>query len=322
MHILVLRFSALGDVAILQPVLKQRAAANPDVRFTLAAPKLAQPLFEGIQNVEFLPIEKHRPFKEIWGMLRQVKPDMVADLHGVIRTLRLDLRFWLCGIHVYRIDKERSSRQRLLRKENKDLKPLKLAWQRYDEVFDRMGLKGGGITVESIGKRKGDGGERRIGIAPFAQHEGKIWPMANVERLVELLMLQQGNRIYLFGGRGEVEILNQLASRYGGRVEVCAGKGTLADEMRVMQSLNVMLTMDSANMHIASCVGVPVVSIWGATHPAAGFYGWRQNPDWAMQADMPCRPCSMFGNKRCRYGDYRCLRAIAPEEVAEKLLEF
>ena len=324
MHILILRFSALGDVAILQPVLKRRATANPDVRFTLAAPKLAQPLFADIPNVEFLPIDRHRPFQEIWKALRSVRPDIIADVHGVLRTIRLDLHFRLKGIPVYRIDKQRASRRRLLRANNKDLTPLKPSWQRYDEVFDRIGLAGRTSRSEltPIEIKESETATRNIGIAPFAQHKGKIWPLENQEKLMRVLLEKPENRIFLFGGRDEVPTLELLASQFDDRVQICAGKGTLADEILAMRSLNVLLSMDSANMHIASCLGVPVVSIWGATHPTAGFYGWRQNPDWALQADMSCRPCSMFGNKPCRYGDYSCLTSITPEEVAEKLNSF
>ena len=77
--------------------------------------------------------------------------------------------------------------------------------------------------------------------------------------------------------------------------------------------------MDSANMHLASLTGIPVVSIWGATHPYAGFMGWGQSLDNAIQLDMDCRPCSIFGQKPCRLGDYPCLNNIKPETVVEKI---
>ena len=80
-----------------------------------------------------------------------------------------------------------------------------------------------------------------------------------------------------------------------------------------------MVSMDSANMHFASAVGTPVVSIWGATHPDFGFYGYGQNPTNALCANLPCQPCSAYGNKPCRYGDYRCMKAITPEQVLAKI---
>ena len=54
------------------------------------------------------------------------------------------------------------------------------------------------------------------------------------------------------------------------------GKLNMRTELNLMSHLDVMLSMDSANMHLASLVNIPVVSIWGATHPYAGFMGWKQ----------------------------------------------
>ena len=79
--------------------------------------------------------------------------------------------------------------------------------------------------------------------------------------------------------------------------------------------------MDSSNMHIASMVGIPVVSIWGATHPYAGFMGWKQNESNAIQVDLPCRPCSIFGNKPCFRNDYACLQSITPKMIVEHIEE-
>ena len=77
-----------------------------------------------------------------------------------------------------------------------------------------------------------------------------------------------------------------------------------------MSHLDVMLSMDSANMHLASLTGIPVVSVWGATHPMAGFLGYNQDPENVIQIDLECRPCSIYGNKPCQRGDYACLQNI------------
>jgi ADP-heptose:LPS heptosyltransferase len=86
-----------------------------------------------------------------------------------------------------------------------------------------------------------------------------------------------------------------------------------------MNQMDLMVSMDSANMHLASLVNTPVISIWGATHPYAGFYGFNQDESNAIQIDLPCRPCSIFGNKPCCRGDYACLRQITPEMIVKKV---
>lgn len=77
--------------------------------------------------------------------------------------------------------------------------------------------------------------------------------------------------------------------------------------------------MDSANMHLASLVGLRTVSVWGATHPYTGFLGWRQRTRDVVQLDMTCRPCSVFGDRPCFRGDYHCLAGITPKMIIEKL---
>ena len=86
-----------------------------------------------------------------------------------------------------------------------------------------------------------------------------------------------------------------------------------------MSQLDTMVSMDSANMHLASICGTRVVSVWGATHPYAGFMGWNQSVDDAVQLDMPCRPCSIYGNRPCLRGDYACLNNIDPVAIADRV---
>ena len=78
-----------------------------------------------------------------------------------------------------------------------------------------------------------------------------------------------------------------------------------------------MLSMDSVNMHLASIAGTRVVSLWGATHPYAGYLGYGQSHDDVIQADLDCRPCSLHGNRLCKRGDYACLTQIDPITVAD-----
>ena len=127
--------------------------------------------------------------------------------------------------------------------------------------------------------------------------------------------------IILFGGRADDEqsVMRQWAEKYPNvhlASEYCKN---LREELRLMAELDVMVSMDSANMHLASLVGTRVVSIWGATHPYAGFLGWGQSMDDCIQRnDLKCRPCSIYGNKPCLRGDMACMD-ISPETIVSKL---
>ncbi len=321
-HVLVIRLSAFGDVAIVAPVLKAVAQANPDVQFTMAAPPLLAPLFQGVANVHFLGVKKHQPAIEIYRQLKSVGADTIADLHQVNRVgqalfiLRLDALIHLRPLKMRRIHKGRLSRWLFLH--HMCRKPRRPQYARYLDVFLHLGLRPPQLTTPCTTTPYTT--TPLIGIAPFAQHRGKIWPIENTERLA-LMLAEQGYRVLLFGSKEEAPQLENIASQHEG-IESLAGKQSFAEELRIMQRLSLMVSMDSANMHFASVLGTPVVSIWGATHPDFGFYGYGQDRSNAIYTPLPCHPCSAYGNRSCRHGDYRCLTAITPEQVFKKVTEF
>ena len=161
--------------------------------------------------------------------------------------------------------------------------------------------------------------ETWIGIAPFAKHEAKVYPLEKMEQVIKALSERENTTVFLFGG-GEEEKrqIAELCSK-NPNVKAVQSQQGLKGELALMGQLNVMLSMDSANMHLASLVGTRVVSIWGGTHPYAGFLGWNQNPSDCIQIDLPCRPCSVYGNKPCHRGDYACMTGITLAQIIEKL---
>lgn len=315
-HVLVIRLSALGDVALMAPVLKAYAVANPDVRFTVAGPPMLVPLFAGMPNVEYLGLKKKQSFVKIYKALNAVGADTVVDLHKVNRVgfaiVLLCLRHLLNPHYrIYALHKGKVSRWLFLHHWRRT--PRKRQYERYDDVFRRAGLK----RVELYGEGRERPASVRIGVAPFAQHAGKIWPLERMEALVRMLS-ERGYEVVLFGSKVEAPVLEGWAYKYRGVTSV-AGRLPFAEELEIIRGLALMVSMDSANMHFASAVGVPVVSVWGATHPDFGFYGFGQDRANALYADLPCQPCSAYGNKACRYGDHRCMTAITPEMVLEKI---
>ena len=310
-HVLVIRLSALGDVAIMVPVVKAYADANPDVRFTVAGPPMLQPLFADMPNVGYLGLKKKQSFIKIYRALNAVGADTVIDLHKVNRVgfaiILLHLRHLLDPHYrIFALRKGKLSRWLFLHHWRRQ--PRKPQYVRYDDVFRHAGF----AAVEAF-REMSVPSSNRIGVAPFAQHEGKIWPLDRTEALVHMLS-GRGHEVVLFGSKSEAPVLEKWARHYTGVTSV-AGRLPFAEELKIIRGLAVMVSMDSANMHFASAVGTPVVSVWGATHPDFGFYGYGQDRRNALCANLPCQPCSAYGNKLCRYGDRRCLLAITPEQV-------
>lgn len=304
-RVLVIRFSALGDVAMLVPVVRAAAEQNPETEFRILSRQQTSALWLGLPaNVVFYGADLkglHHGRKGLNKLLQEVdisEIDGVADMHSVWRSWYLDLVCLLHGLRVSRIRKGRFAKWLLTRGFRH--KPLKRTIERYRDVFSRMGIKC--VLSEPEFAEEGKSG---IGIAPFAAKRGKQYPLERMEDFVA--KHSKHEKVYLFGGGAhEVEILQGWADRYE-NVECVAGKYKMADELEIMRGLRLVVTMDSGNMHLASLVGTRVVSVWGATDPKCGFLGWGQRIEDCRYIDLPCRPCAVYGERKCKYGDYRCL---------------
>lgn len=325
-HILVVRFSALGDVVMTAPVVWSLAHQYPQHQITvLSRPRMAVYFSHMPENVSFRGVDLNR-YKGLGGLYRLYREleaegfDYIADCHDVLRTKVLRFFFWLRGIRVRHIHKGRAEKKALTRLHHKQKKQLTTSFERYAQVFEQLGcpIK---IKYEALRKpRPAEGMNLHwIGIAPFAAHAGKIYPLEQMKKVVELLAADERNQVFLFGGgKKEQAILEEWAENLP-RVQSVVGKLQQHEELELMSQLHVMVSMDSANMHLASLVGTPVVSVWGATHPYAGFLGWGQQEKDIVQLELECRPCSIYGNKPCQRGDYACLNLITPEQIIQKI---
>ena len=343
-HILVIRFSALGDVAMTVPVIAALARQYPHVRITMLSRGFARPFFEGLApNVSFMEADvkvEYRGFKGLNALYRRLTAKnftAIADLHDVLRSQYLRVRFDLGRYKVAHINKHRADRRKLVSASHKVLKPLPSPFDNYAEVFARLGypvrldpgfsLKGRfELSEDRVAALRADRGAPEhgallIGIAPFAAHQGKIYPLQLMEKVVAGLCERHPDaRLFLFGGgEKEMEVFHEWTAKYAQCVTVGDHLSGLREELALMERLNVMISMDSANMHFASLVALPVVSVWGATHPYAGFMGYGQSPENAVHIDLPCRPCSIYGQKPCMRGDWACMQNISPEQIISKV---
>lgn len=341
-NVLIARFSALGDVAMTVPVVYSVCAAHPDTHFVMITQQIASTLFVNAPtNLEVLGIDvkgKYHGTKGIFQLYNELKEkyhfDAMINLHDVLRTWILGTLFRLSGVPVKRINKGRRGKRSLTRKWNKKMFPLISSRERYREVFYRAGFvfqetfksifpsseADPKLYVEiSDPKRSGD---RWIAIAPYAKHPGKIYPLPMMKKVVDEIASWENVKIFLFGGGDEEKAtMSAWASEHDNIVSLAGCYYGFPAELALLSYCDVMISMDSANMHLASLVCLPVVSIWGATHPYCGFMGWHQDPHNIVQLNMLCRPCSVFGNKPCRYHDFFCLKGIAPSLIISRVKE-
>lgn len=342
-NLLLLRFSAMGDVALLAPVVQAFINRYADARITvITRPKFAVffAQFPQVRLVEADVNGRHKGLAGLFRLFQELRKmdafDLVIDANENLRSAVLKRLFRMAGVSSVTIDKGRADKKALTRKEDKLRRPLPHSIERYASLF---GTAGFGVQppfsfsfepvpaaetelTAFLERHRLPAGEPWLGIAPFAQHVQKMWPFERFGPLLEQLYTNQRLHIFLFGGGlQEIAQLETLRQRFP-QVVIVAGQLSLAAELALMRRLAVMLCMDSGNMHLAALSGVPVLSIWGATHTDAGFGPWGQGSDAIIQVPtdvLTCRPCSVFGNVPCWRGDLACLNNIPVATVAERV---
>jgi ADP-heptose:LPS heptosyltransferase len=345
MKVLVFRFSAMGDVALLAPVLKSITEQNSQVEITLVTrPKFAV-FFEGMSNVKVWPADLDNAYKGFSGLYKLYKAlskenfDIGVDVHQNLRSSVLKSFFKISSLKFYTIDKGRKEKKLLTKKENKARKQLPHATERYLKTFQKAGISaklnlGPYIKTNPSAEQTADDflakhqlaksdSVKWLGFAPFAQHQNKIWPWKHVQGFMKYLQELSDIKVFLFGGGPEeVKKLTQLSAEFPSISVLVAGNLKLPAELALMKKLDAMLCMDSSNMHFAALTGTPTYSIWGATHTDAGFAPVGQPKENIIEIStekLPCRPCSIYGNQPCHRGDLACMNWITPEMVIEKL---
>lgn len=333
-HILVMRFSALGDIAMTIPVIRNLLKQHAALEITFVSTAFVSPLFDDIDRLHFYPVDIKEKYKGIAGLYRlagklkaDIAFDAIADLHDVLRTKII--RFFLAAYPSAAIDKGRAEKATLTRPVNKSLRPLKTTFERYADVFRKLGYDltldvDAGIAHPSADKTLRSSAEQNkwlIGMAPFAKHAAKMYPLEKMKAVAGMLGAHSDLQVLIFTSPQEKDGIESWKEAFPA-IEFIGGSFTFRQELNLISQLNAMLSMDSANMHLASLSGVPVVSVWGGTHPFLGFYGWGQSWDNIIQEDLSCRPSSVFGNKECPvHGAGGCMQDITPEMLYERILQ-
>lgn len=334
----VFRFSAMGDVALTMGTLATVLKYRHDLKIIMVTRKRFTPFFAHNPRIEVFPCDfegEHkgpRGLTRLFRQLMQHRPDYILDLHQNLRTRFLKALFTLSGKKVFVLDKHRAEKKEIIA--GKSLTPVKHVCEQYLDVFKAAGIVEDNVHIENLTPLFRTSEEARhlidrwleeeeavhcIGIAPFAQHKGKIWPLDRYEKLVELLQEKYpGYKILLFGGGPkEGKLLENIARKYSNTLNL-VNRFSLEEELELISRTAFFISGDTSNMHFAAMMGTKVISIWGATHTLTGFgplFQPEENKVEVPKETLTCRPCSVYGKEPCRRGDYACLTWLEPEKV-------
>lgn len=324
----------MGDVAMTVPVIRAHVDQYPDHQITILSKPFLKPLFNDIPNVAFYAADvkgKHKGFTGLFRLFRELKAlgiTHVADFHNVLRSKVLRSLFRFTSTQIAHIDKGRAEKKALTREQNKVFKQLKTSVQRYADVLASLGFPTSIDHPKPVEKKElsdsllnltGKKESVWIGVAPFAAFEGKVYPIELMNKIVH--ELSKKYRILLFGGgKEEIEILGKMEKEHTNTINI-AGKSSFEEELLLISHLDVMISMDSGNAHLAAMQHIRTVTLWGVTHPYAGFAPYNQPEDYCILPDLgkfPKVPCSIYGNKVFEGYD-NIMKSIDPEIVVKKI---
>ena len=314
-------------IPVIRIVLKQ----YPRIKISILTKPVFIELFREFENVNLIPAEikgRHRGLIGIFRLrneLKELNIDAVIDLHNVLRTNFLK---FLWGRNFHQIDKGRKQKTSLIK--GRFFKQIKTTHQRYLDVFNKINMNVS-ISKPVFPKKSSlekhnkkviiDSNKKLIGIAPFAKHEAKTYSFEKMKKIIEYV--SEEHIILLFGG-GEIEekLLGKISENNKNVFSLVNGF-SLSDQMDFMSNLDLMISMDSANGHLAAMYGVKVITIWGVTHPYAGFLPFHQNIKTSIMPDRkkyPKIPTSIYGDKYPK-GYKNAIDSISTEEIIQKIKE-
>lgn len=332
-HILVIRLSAMGDVAMVVPLINALRKQHPHCSITILSKPFLEPLFTEIPNVSFFKADikgRHKGVLGLYQLFKQLQKlhiTHVADLHNVLRSKILRFFFGFTASRIEKINKGRAEKKALTRSHKKVFKQLKTSVQRYADVFQSLGFEidlnqNLFLPKKELSKNVlnivGNKNQDWVGIAPFAAHKGKIYPLDLMQEVIQ--EASKSSQLLLFGGGSkEIQLLNEWENKFPNTISI-AGKLTFAEELKLISNLNLMLSMDSGNGHLAALFNVPTVTLWGMTHPFAGFAPFKQEKNCLLPDlnQYPKLPSSVYGNKMIE-GYEDAMRSIHPQTILDKI---
>lgn len=328
--VLVYRFSSFGDVLIAIPVIISALDSNPNLEICFVTKSNFVEYLPKHGRLKSIGYNLEKDYKGFLGLLRLylvIKKegpfDSIIDLHRVIRTQILNILFGLTGRKSFKLSKNRKSRRDYI--SGKERTSLPRTMELYQTAFLKAGIK---IHLKPLStdyyptQTSNFSSELpyRVGLAPFAKHRSKIWPLDKFKELIQILDKQWNIQYVVFGSQFEFQSAATLKSK--NIINTC---GTLSpeEEISIIRQLDLMVSMDSANMHLADIVGTRVVSIWGGTHPDIGFRPSFQDEKDSIITNihLDCQPCSIFGKSTCKlsHDQFICMNSIEPCMLAQNI---
>jgi heptosyltransferase-2 len=332
-NVLVLQTSFIGDTVLTLPLLAEIKRHFPRARLTLFCNPQGKPLAEAWAGVDEIIVDDkkgaHRGCSGLWRQalrLREKRFTLALTPHKSLRSaLILYLGRIPCrvgfrqskGWFLFNRLVDRPAERHDVERNLSLLRAFGIRAEDCARGFDMFGAREEETPVVNKLLALKDAGRRLlIGVNPGSVWATKRWETNGFARLIKLLKARWDCEVVIFGGPQDVEIARAIHESCGANCVNLAAQFELRQLPGALAALDVFITNDSGPMHIAVARGVATVALFCATTPALGFYPYSTDAV-VLQRDLPCRPCSSHGGRRCPLGTEDCIRGIREEHVLQ-----
>ena len=329
--ILVVQTSFLGDVVLTTPLLSEVKRRFPEAELAILCTAQAKSLLEGNPDLDEIIVDDKRESRRGWRGFRRTVEELRKRGFTIAlsphKSLRTALLLFLAGIP-YRIGFRQSKGWFLYhRRVKRD--PARHDVERNLSILQPFGInpeecqrdlrvEAGPRARESVERIFQSLGIERngliFGLNPGSVWATKRWSAQGYAELIGHLKRRYPCKILLFGGPEDHGIIARIQELSGDVGVSVAGKIDLKELPCALEWCNVFITNDSGPMHVAVARGVPVVAVFCATTPSLGFYPYSSRAV-VVEKELPCRPCSSHGGRRCPLGTEDCIRLVKAEDV-------
>jgi heptosyltransferase-2 len=327
--ILLIRFSSLGDLVLLSALVEGIAISYPGHELHLATKEQYRELFESngkITKIHALP--RGAGIVELLRLrhrLASERFEIIIDAHNVIRsnflyrTLKAGRKVQLGKDQVRKLSLIRAGKdlyRNTISMKDRYLNLIAALGDEIPDVSTRLDPPPEAEAVaDALFEENGLTGRRVVALAPGARWETKRWPAAKFSELADNL----GCGVLVLGAASDKEACRTAAST-AGSVNAC-GRLSLMETAAALKRASVLVTNDSAPLHIAEAVGTPVVALFGPTVRQFGYYPLLDEST-VLEKDLECRPCSRNGARTCHIESRDCLEKIDTGEVLSAINQF
>ena len=319
-----IRFSSIGDVVLTTPVLRGLKEQIDQAEIHYLTKKVFEPIVKNNPRIDKIyTIKKH--IDEVIGELKQENYDFILDLHNNIRTKSVKLKLRKPSQSFSKLNWEKWL---LVRLKRNHLPKVHIV-ERYFDAARKLGVKNDHLPCEyylaesenvNVEKEFGASPKGFIALAIGAQFATKRMPKSLLSDIIKTL----NQPVILIGGPTDLKLAKELMDEFPeSRLMNACGKYSLNQSASIVKQSNGIITNDTGMMHIASCFGLKIVSVWGNTVPDLGMFPYSpQNKNYSIHQveGLSCRPCSKIGFKECPKGHFDCMLKQKPEEIVSSFI--